>query len=176
MPIYALDGIRPELPPAGTYWIAPNAVLIGRVRLLPGASIWFGAVLRGDNDWITIGENSNVQDHTIIHADPGQPVTVGKNVTIGHRVILHSTSVGDNTLIGMGSTLLNLSRIGNECLVGAHALITENKMFADRSMILGAPAKTTRSLTDTEVERIGKSAQIYVDNARRYATQLVPLA
>ncbi len=175
MPIYELEGIRPELPPAGTFWIAPDAILIGRVRLMPGASIWFGAVLRGDNDWITIGENSNVQDQSVIHADPGQPVTVGKNVTIGHHVILHSTTVGDNSLIGMGSTLLNRSRIGNSCLVGAHALITEGKNFEDRSMILGSPAKFVRTLNDGEIERIGLSAKIYVENARRFARRLTQI-
>src|ERR1700761_5258339 len=125
MPIYALGDRKPELPAEGEYWIAPDAVLIGRVRLLPGASIWFGAVLRGDNDWITIGPDSNVQDHSIIHADPGLPVTIGRGVTIGHRVTVHSASVGDNALIGMGAVLLNGSVVGNNCLVGAGALVTE---------------------------------------------------
>ena len=175
MPIYALDGVRPELPSTGDYWIAPDAVLIGRVRLLPGASIWFGSVLRGDNDWITVGENSNIQDHSIIHTDPGQPVTIGKNVTVGHRVTLHSTTVGDNSLIGMGSTLLNLSRIGNQCLVGANALVTEGKEFADRSMILGAPAKMVRPLSDVELERIQLSSRIYVENYKRFAAKLTGL-
>ena len=175
MPIYALDGIKPELPPTGDYWIAPDAVLIGRVRLLPGASIWFGSVLRGDNDWITIGENSNIQDHSIIHTDPGQPVTIGKNVTVGHRVILHSTIIGNNSLIGMGSTLLNLSRIGNECLVGANTLVTEGKEFPDRSMILGSPARAKRTLEDAEVQRILRSSEIYVANYKRFAAKLTRL-
>ena len=176
MPIYSLDGIAPELPPAGSFWIAPDAVLIGRVRLLPGASIWFGAVLRGDNDWITVGENSNIQDHSIIHTDPGQPVTIGKNVTVGHRVILHSTNVGDNSLIGMGSTLLNLSRIGNESLVGAHALVTEGKEFPDGSMILGSPAKLIRPLREAEIKRIKSAAAGYVHNHQRFAKGLLPIA
>src|ERR1700748_3426324 len=109
---YALEGIAPEFPSSGDYWVAPNAVLVGRVRLLRNASVWFGAVLRGDHDWIEIGENSNIQDNSVVHADPGQPVTIGANVTVGHKVILHSTTVGDNSLIGMGSTLLNRSKIG----------------------------------------------------------------
>ena len=114
MPLYAFEGIAPELPADGQYWIAPTAVVIGRVRFMKNASIWFGAVLRGDNDLISIGENSNIQDNAVVHTDPGQPVTVGANVTVGHKVILHSASVGDNSLIGMGATLLNRSRIGEE--------------------------------------------------------------
>ena len=141
MPIYALDDATPELPPEGDYWVAPNAVLIGKVRLLKGASIWWGCVLRADNDWITIGENSNIQDNSVIHVDPGQPVTVGANVTVGHRVILHSATVEDGSLIGMGSTLLNRTRIGKNCLVGANSLVTEGKTFEDGVMILGSPAR-----------------------------------
>src|SRR5690348_5004275 len=154
MPIYALDDWKPELPPEGDYWVAPNAVLIGRVRLLKGASVWFGAVLRGDNDWITIGENSNVQDNSVIHTDPGQPTTIGSNVTVGHKVILHSTTVGNNSLIGMGSTLLNRSRIGNNCLVGANSLVTEGKEFEDGVMVLGAPARAARHLKEPEIAMI----------------------
>src|SRR6201989_1374056 len=146
MPIYELDGVRPEI--AGDCWIAPDAVLIGKVRLMQGASIWFGAVLRGDNDWITIGPNSNVQDHSILHADPGQPVTIGRGVTIGHRVIVHSTIIADHCLIGMGSILLNRARIGTECLVGAGALVTEDKVFESGKLILGSPARAMRDLTD----------------------------
>src|SRR6201985_2811345 len=121
MPLYAIDGIMPELD--ADCFVAPDAVLIGRVRVKKGASIWFGAVLRGDNDWITIGENSNVQDNSVIHADGGQPTTIGSNVTVGHNVILHSATIGDNALIGMGSTILNRARIGNNCLVGANSLV-----------------------------------------------------
>src|SRR5215831_11850124 len=144
MPIYALDDATPDLPPEGEYWVAPTAVLIGKVRLLKGASVWWGAVLRGDNDWITIGEGSNIQDNSVIHTDPGQPVMVGANCTVGHRVILHSTTVEDGSLIGMGSTLLNRSRIGKNCLVGAGALVTEGKAFEDGTMVLGVPAKAVR--------------------------------
>src|ERR1700712_1290041 len=144
MPIYALDGAEPEI--ADDCWIAPDAMVIGKVRLLKGASIWFGAVLRGDNEFITVGEDSNVQDHSIIHADPGLPVTIGRGVTVGHRVIVHSASVGDNSLIGMGAILLNGARIGNNCLVGAGALVTEGKTFEDGKLILGSPARAIRDL------------------------------
>ena len=172
MPLYALDGIAPELPPEGQYFIAPNAVLIGRVRLMRNASIWFGAVLRGDNDWITIGENSNVQDNSVIHVDPGQPVTVGANCTVGHRVILHSTTVEDGSLIGMGSTLLNRSRIGKNCLVGANSLVTEGKAFEDGTMILGAPARVARKLNDMELAGLKMSAAGYVHNHQRFAQKM----
>lgn len=170
MPVYALHGVAPEI--AEGCWIAPDAVLIGKIRLLKGASIWFGAVLRGDNDWITVGEDSNVQDHSIIHADPGQPVTIGRGVTIGHRVIIHSASIGDHSLIGMGAILLNRARIGLGSLVGAGALVTEDKAFEDGKMILGAPAKALRDLTPEQAAGIRISAETYVGNARRYASGL----
>jgi carbonic anhydrase/acetyltransferase-like protein (isoleucine patch superfamily) len=170
MPVYALDGVAPEI--AAGCWVAPDAVLIGKVRLLKGASIWFGAVLRGDNEWITIGPDSNVQDHSIIHADPGQPVTIGRGVTIGHRVVVHSAEVGDHSLIGMGAILLNRARIGSRSLVGAGALVTEGKQFEDGKMILGAPAKVMRELAPDQIAGIEKSATIYVANARRYAEGL----
>jgi carbonic anhydrase/acetyltransferase-like protein (isoleucine patch superfamily) len=172
MPIYELDGARPEI--AGDCWVAPDAVLIGKVRLLAGASVWFGAVLRGDNEWITIGRHSNVQDHSIVHADPGQPVTIGQGVTIGHRVIVHSAMVGDHSLIGMGAILLNRARIGNRSLVGAGALVTEDKQFEDGKMILGSPAKAVRELTQEQISGLEMSAAIYVANARRYAAGLKP--
>jgi carbonic anhydrase/acetyltransferase-like protein (isoleucine patch superfamily) len=170
MPVYELNGAVPEI--AEHCWIAPDAVLIGKVRLMQGASIWFGAVLRGDNDWITIGPNSNVQDHSIIHADPGQPVTIGRGVTIGHRVIVHSAAVADGSLIGMGAILLNRARIGRHCLVGAGALVTEDKQFEDGKLILGAPAKAMRDLTAEQISGIELSAAIYVANAKHYATGL----
>ena len=172
MPVYALENVAPEI--AEDCFIAPDAVLIGKVRVLKGASIWFGAVLRGDNDWITIGPNSNVQDHSIIHADPGQPVTIGRGVTIGHRVIVHSATVGDHALIGMGSILLNRARIGARSLVGAGALVTEDKSFEDGKMILGAPARAVRDLSPEQIAGIEKSAEVYVANARRYTEKLRP--
>jgi len=170
MPLYAMDGIMPELDP--DCFVAPDAVLIGRVRVKKGASIWFGAVLRGDNDWITVGEDSNVQDLSLVHADAGQPVDIGRNVTIGHRVIIHSATVGDNALIGMGAILLNGARIGANCLVGAAALVTEGKVFEDGQMILGAPAKAIKPLTDEQVAGLRLSAQTYVANAARYRESL----
>jgi carbonic anhydrase/acetyltransferase-like protein (isoleucine patch superfamily) len=172
MPLYALNDWKPELPAEGDYWIAPNAVLIGKVRLLKGASIWFGCVLRGDNDWITVGENSNVQDNSVIHADVGQPTTIGSNVTVGHNVILHSCTIGDDALIGMGSTVLNRAKIGNRCLVGANALVSEGKEFEDGTMILGAPARQVKSLSEQQIAFLRISAQGYVANHQRFAKEL----
>lgn len=172
MPIYALGDWKPELPAEDDYWIAPNAILIGRVRLLKGASVWFGAVIRADNDWITIGENSNVQDNSVVHTDPGQPTTIGSNVTVGHKVILHSTTVGDNSLIGMGSTLLNRSKIGTNCLVGANSLISEGKEFPDGSMILGAPARAVKQLPEPQLAMLEISSEVYVRNYRRFRNDL----
>lgn len=172
MPIYALEDATPELPPEGEFWVAPNAILIGRVRLLKGASVWWGCVLRGDNDWITVGENSNVQDLSVIHTDPGQPVTIGSNCTVGHRVILHSTTIGDGSLIGMGSTLLNRSRIGSNSLIGANTLVTEGKEFPDGSMILGSPARVARKLGEMELTMLKMSSAGYVHNHRRFREKL----
>jgi carbonic anhydrase/acetyltransferase-like protein (isoleucine patch superfamily) len=168
MPLYSIDGIAPQLPPDGAYYIAPTAVLIGRVRLLKNASIWFGAVLRGDNDWITVGENANVQDNAVIHADPGQPVVLGTGVTVGHRAIIHSATVGDHSLIGMGATLLNRARIGSYCVIGAGALVAEDKVFEDGSLAVGAPARMVRSLNDEQRARLQFSADVYVANAKRF--------
>lgn len=172
MPIYALDNVKPELPPTGDYWIAPNAVLIGRVRLLKNASVWFGAVLRGDNDWITVGENSNVQDNSVIHADPGQPVEIGANVTVGHNVIVHSATIGDNSLIGMGSTILNRTKIGRNCLIGANTLIAEGKEIPDNSFVLGAPGRIVKQLGEAQLALLKISADVYVENARRFREEL----
>jgi carbonic anhydrase/acetyltransferase-like protein (isoleucine patch superfamily) len=173
MPVYALDGVSPELPPEGDYWIAPNAVVIGKVRLKKNASIWWGAVIRGDNEWITIGADSNIQDNSIIHADPGQPVEIGDGVTVGHRVIIHSALVGDGSLIGMGAILLNRARIGRTSLVGAGSLVTEDKLFDDGTMILGQPARAMRGLTEEQRAGLKVSAAIYVTNFRRFASTLV---
>ena len=170
MPIYALDGAQPEI--AEGCFIAPDAVLIGKVRLLAGASVWFGAVLRGDNEWITVGAESNIQDHSVSHADPGEPVLIGSRVTVGHRVIVHSAEVGDGALIGMGAILLNRARIGARSLVGAGSLVTEGKSFEAGKMILGAPARVMRDLAPEEIEKLAQSAAIYVANGRRYATGL----
>ena len=172
MPIYALGDATPELPADGDYWIAPNAVVIGRVRLLKGASVWFGAVLRGDNDWITLGENSNIQDNSVVHTDWSQPTAIGSNVTVGHNVILHSALIGDNALIGMGSTVLNRAKIGSNCLVGANSLVSEGKEFADGSMILGAPARAVKQLADHQIAMIKASADVYVRNYQRFRSEL----
>jgi carbonic anhydrase/acetyltransferase-like protein (isoleucine patch superfamily) len=174
--IYALEDIAPELPVTGAYWVAPDAALIGRVRLWENASVWFGAVLRGDNDWITIGANSNVQDNSVIHTDPGQPTTLGANVTIGHNVTLHSTVIGDNSLIGMGSTLLNRSRIGSNCLIGANTLTVEGKEIPDNSLVLGSPGRVVRQLTEQEIAMLPTSSQIYVQNYRRFRDGLIKLS
>lgn len=172
MPIYALGEFAPELPEAGEYWVAPDAALIGRVRLRRNASVWFGAVLRGDNDWIEVGEGSNVQDHAVIHADPGQPCTIGAGVTVGHKAILHSAIVGEGALIGMGAILLNRCRIGQGCLIGAGAIITEDKVIPDYSLVLGAPGRVVRELTEAQRRLLGASADAYVNNSRRFRTEL----
>jgi carbonic anhydrase/acetyltransferase-like protein (isoleucine patch superfamily) len=176
MTIYALGDAKPELPADGEFWVAPNATLIGRVRLMKQASIWFGAVLRGDNDWIVVGENSNVQDNSVIHTDPSQPTTIGANVTVGHKVILHSATIGDNSLIGMGSTILNRAKIGKNCLIGANTLIGEGKEIPDNSLVMGAPGRVVRELSEPQLALLKMSAEIYVLNYRRFREQLAAIA
>ena len=155
------------------FWVAPNAVVIGDVSLKKNASVWFGSVLRGDNDPIILGENSNIQDNSVCHTDDGMPLIIGDNVTVGHKVILHSCTVGNNSLIGMGSTVLNKAKIGNNCLVGANSLVTEGKEFPDNSLIVGSPAKVKRELTDMEKKIIELSALHYVENMKRYQKDLL---
>src|SRR5262245_13500214 len=152
MPIFELDGQAPEFPADKRYFVAETAVLIGKVRLKTDANVWFGAVLRGDNEWIEIGERSDVQDNCTLHTDPGYPLTVGTNSLIGHNVVLHGCKVGNNSLIGMGAVVLNGAKIGNNSLVGAGALVTEGKEFPDNSLIVGAPARAIRSLDEKAVE------------------------
>ena len=171
--IYALGDRAPEFEGAG-HFVADNASIIGSVRLGDKASVWFNCVLRGDNDWLIVGERSNVQDGSILHTDAGIELVVGKGVTIGHRVMLHGCTIGDNSLIGIGSTALNGAKVGNNCLVGANALITENKEFPDGMLILGAPAKAVRKLSEEEIELIRLSADIYVRNAVRFLSDLRP--
>jgi carbonic anhydrase/acetyltransferase-like protein (isoleucine patch superfamily) len=154
------------------FWIAPNAAVIGSVILKKNANIWFNTTLRGDNDPIIVGENSNIQDGSVCHTDDGMPLTIGNNVTVGHKVILHSCTIGDNSLIGMGSTILNNAKIGNNCLVGANTLITEGKVFPDNSMIVGSPGKFKRELTEQEIQIINLSALHYVENMKRFKNQL----
>lgn len=169
--IFTLDGEQPLLD-GDRHFIADNAALIGKVRLMPGASVWFAAVLRGDNEWITVGRNSNVQDGSILHTDPGYPLTIGENVTIGHRVMLHGCTIGDGSLIGIGSSVLNNARVGKNCMVGAHSLITEGKEFPDGVLILGSPARIARDLTAEELALLKISANIYVQNSERYLAGL----
>lgn len=172
MAIYALADKMPRLPEIGRYWIAPDAQVIGDVTLGEDVGIWFGAVLRGDNDPIVIGARSNIQDGVMVHTDLGAPVSIGTGCTIGHHAIIHGCRIGNNTLIGMGATVLNGARIGNNCLVGANALITEGKEFPDNSLIVGAPARVVRSLDQAAIARLTLSAEGYVHNWQRFARDL----
>ncbi|MFF7706934.1 DapH/DapD/GlmU-related protein [Pseudomonas sp. NPDC007930] len=167
---YRLGELRVSAHP--TSWVAPNATVIGNVRLQAGASVWFGAVLRGDNELIDIGENSNVQDGTVIHTDPGHPLTLGRGVTVGHNVMLHGCEVGDHSLIGINSVILNGAKIGKHCLIGANSLIPEGKVIPDGSLVMGSPGKVVRELTDEQKRGLEASAAHYVANARRYAEGL----
>ena len=169
--IFELGDRKPVLEGSG-HFIAENASVIGSVRLRRQTSVWFNCVLRGDNDWIEIGERSNVQDGSVLHTDPGLKLSVGRNVTIGHKVMLHGCTIGDDSLIGIGSTILNGATVGANCLVGAHTLITENKTFPDGTLILGAPARVVRELSDEEKAMIAKSADVYVANAKRFSEEL----
>jgi carbonic anhydrase/acetyltransferase-like protein (isoleucine patch superfamily) len=148
MTVYRLNDLTPELPGEGRYWIAPSAVVLGKVRLLEDASVWFGAVLRGDTEWITVGEGSNVQDGSVLHTDPGAPLTIGAGVTVGHMVMLHGCEIGDGSLIGIGSIILNRTKIGKNCLIGANTLIAEGKEIPDNSVVMGSPGKIARQTDD----------------------------
>jgi carbonic anhydrase/acetyltransferase-like protein (isoleucine patch superfamily) len=174
MALHQLGDESPVIPDSA--WVADTAQVMGAVTLGENASVWFGAVLRGDTERITIGANSNVQDGTVIHCDHGYPVDIADNVTIGHQVMLHGCTVGEGSLIGIGAVVLNGAKIGKHCLVGARALITEDKEFPDGSMILGSPAKVVKSLTPEQIEGLRRSAAHYVDNARRYKTGLKKIA
>jgi carbonic anhydrase/acetyltransferase-like protein (isoleucine patch superfamily) len=173
MPLYSLDNRVPELPASGRYWVAPDAHVIGTVKIGDDVGIWFGAVLRGDNEPIEVGAGSNIQEGSLLHTDMGgTPVIVGKGCTIGHHAILHGCSIGDNSLIGMGATLLNGVRIGNNSLVGANALVTEGKEFPDNSLIIGAPARAVRVLDAQAIEGIRQNTAGYVQNWKRFAAGL----
>lgn len=175
MPLYALGPLRPQTPAQGSYWVAPDANIIGQVEIGADVGIWFGATLRGDNEPIRLGAGTNIQENAVIHVDPGFPVTIGEGCTIGHGAIIHGCTIGDNSLIGMGATVLNGARIGRNCLVGANALVTEGKEFPDNSLIVGSPAKAIRVLDDAAVEGLKRSASQYVKNWQRYAMQLTKL-
>lgn len=172
MPVYELGGVRPELPPEGRYWVAPDATLIGKVRLDEDASVWFGAVLRGDNELIHVGAGSNLQDHCMLHTDMGYPLTIGPGCTIGHRVMLHGCTIGANSLIGIGAIVLNGTRIGENCLIGAHTLLPEGKEIPENSLVLGSPGRIVRSLSEDEIKGLRRTAQHYVANWKRYVRSL----
>jgi carbonic anhydrase/acetyltransferase-like protein (isoleucine patch superfamily) len=169
---YRLGDSRVETDPKS--WVAPTATLIGKVKLEAGASVWFGAVLRGDNELIHIGENSNVQDGTVMHTDMGSPLNIGKGVTIGHNVMLHGCTVGDYSLIGINAVILNGAKIGRHCLIGANSLIGEGKVIPDGSLVMGSPGKVIRELSDAQKKMLEASAAHYVHNAQRYARDLTP--
>jgi carbonic anhydrase/acetyltransferase-like protein (isoleucine patch superfamily) len=172
MPVYSLDDVAPDLPPAGEFWIAPDAHVVGRVRLGREASIWFGCVLRGDNELIDIGARTNIQEHSLLHTDPGFILSIGEGCTIGHHAVVHGCTIGANTLVGMGATILNGARIGANSLVGATALVTEGKEFPDNSLIVGAPARVARTLDDDMIARLRDASDRYVANWRRFSTRL----
>ncbi len=171
MTLYRMGDVSVQLPTDGSCWVAHNATVLGRVTLMKDASVWFNAVLRGDNEPIVIGERSNVQDGAVMHTDPGCPLTLGADVTVGHMAMLHGCTVGDNSLIGIGAVVLNRARIGRNCLIGAKALITEGKEIPDNSMVMGAPGKVVRTLSDEEAAGLTMSAQHYVANWKRYAQE-----
>lgn len=170
--IYELNGFTPEFPSNGDFWVAADANLIGQVRLLSGASVWFGVTLRGDNELIEVGFGSNVQENSVLHTDIGFPLIIGANCTIGHQATLHGCTIGDQSLIGMGAKVLNGAKIGRNCLIGAGALVTEGKVIPNNSLVVGAPGKVARILTEAEVLSLLKSAQGYQDNMRRFAKSL----
>ena len=170
MSLYQLDTLSPRL--ADTAWVAESAQVMGNVELAADTSVWFNAVLRGDTEVIRVGRGSNIQDNSVVHADIGFPVTIGENVTVGHQVMLHGCSIGDGSLIGIQAVVLNGARIGKHCLVGAGALVTEGKEFPDGSMIFGSPAKWVRQLTAEQMAELDRSAEHYVENARRFKTGL----
>jgi carbonic anhydrase/acetyltransferase-like protein (isoleucine patch superfamily) len=172
MPLYEHEGVRPAVPASGRFFVAPDAVLIGRVAIAEEVSIWFNAVLRGDNEPITIGARANVQDGCVLHTDPGFPLVVGAGCTVGHAVILHGCTIGESCLIGMGATVQNGAKIGKNSLVGANALVTEGKEFPERSLIVGMPARLVRTIDDQTVKMIELSCEIYVNRGRQYASEL----
>jgi carbonic anhydrase/acetyltransferase-like protein (isoleucine patch superfamily) len=166
MAIYELDGTAPQL--AASAWVAENAQVMGSVTLAEDSSVWFGVTIRGDTETITVGEGSNVQDGSVLHADVGFPLTIGRHVTVGHQVMLHGCTIGDESLIGIGAVVLNGAKIGKHCLVGAGALVTEGKEFPDGSMIIGSPARAIKTLTPEQIAGLRRSAEHYIENARRY--------
>ena len=174
MAVYQLDALTPDI--ADSAWVADNAQVIGDVHMAADSSVWFSSVVRGDTATIRIGEGTNIQDGSVLHADVGIPLTIGKHVTVGHMVQLHGCTIGDESLIGIGAIVLNGAKIGKNCLVGAGSLVTEGKEFPDGSMILGTPAKVVRQLTPEQIEGLRRSAQHYVNNKNRFKAGLKKLA
>jgi len=170
--VYNLGDVTPTLPNDDEYWIAPTAAVIGRVVLKKNASVWWGATLRGDNDPIVIGENSNVQDGSVLHTDTGSPLTIGDNVTVGHLVMLHGCEIGDNSLVGIGSIVLNGATVGKNCLIGANCLITEGKQIPDNSLVMGAPGKVVREISPEQARMLVGGSLHYVENWKRYKREL----
>jgi carbonic anhydrase/acetyltransferase-like protein (isoleucine patch superfamily) len=170
MAIYQLGESTPDIDPSA--WVAESANVIGKVRLEANSSVWFNVTIRGDNDLITLGENSNLQEGAVLHTDPGKPLTIGKNVTVGHQAMLHGCTIGDGSLIGMQAIVLNNAKIGKNCLVGAGAVVTEGKEFPDNSLIIGSPAKVARTLTDEQAAALGRSSASYVERAQLFKSHL----
>ncbi len=173
MTVYALEDQTPKL--AQDSWVAESATVVGNVIMEEGASVWFGAVVRGDNEPLTIGKGSNVQDNAVLHSDPGFPLTIGQDVTIGHQAMLHGCTIGDNTLVGIGATILNGTVIGKNCLIGAHALITEGKVIPDNSVVMGSPGRVVKELPADQEAKLRLSANYYVKNAQRFRDGLKPV-
>lgn len=176
MALYELDGACPQVPESGRYWVADNATVIGKVVLHEEASIWFGSILRGDNEPIVVGARTNVQDGCVLHTDPGFPLTIGEDCTIGHMVMLHGCSIGSGTLVGIGAIILNGAKVGSNCLIGAHALIPEGKEIPAGSVVMGSPGKIIRQATEQDVERMHAGARAYAKRWPFYAAKLKPLA
>lgn len=173
MPIYSLDGVRPDI--ADNAYVAPSAQIIGNVKMADHSSVWFGAVIRGDNDLIEIGARTNIQDNSVLHTDPGIPLIIGDGVIVGHRVMLHGCKIGENTLIGIGATILNGAVIGKNCIIGAHSLITEGKVIPDGSMVVGSPGRIIKSLTEQHFQMLRVNSEVYVANAKRFNQNLIEI-
>ena len=173
MPIYSLDGVRPNI--ADNAYVAPSAQIIGNVKMADHSSVWFGAVIRGDNDLIEIGARTNIQDNSVLHTDPGIPLIIGDGVIVGHRVMLHGCKIGENSLIGIGATILNGAEIGKNCIIGAHSLITEGKVIPDGSMVVGSPGRIIKSLTEQHFQMLRINSEVYVANAKRFNQNLIEI-
>jgi carbonic anhydrase/acetyltransferase-like protein (isoleucine patch superfamily) len=173
LPIYSLDGVRPDI--ADNAYVAPSAQIIGNVKMADHSSVWFGAVIRGDNDLIEIGARTNIQDNSVLHTDPGIPLIIGDGVIVGHRVMLHGCKIGENTLIGIGATILNGAVIGKNCIIGAHSLITEGKVIPDGSMVVGSPGRIIKSLTEQHFQMLRVNSEVYVSNAKRFNQNLIEI-